>query len=90
MRIFFEAKLQVMQICSSWLGYPDSDLFSWTEPATEPPDPPGTPGARGRPVELSPEQQREARRKASKHQLNLVASDLVPPNRTLEDHRNPK
>ena len=47
-------------------------------------------GALGSAVVLTPEEERRSRAVSSRHQLNLVASDKVPLDRSLMDHRDPK
>ncbi|THD21489.1 Polypeptide N-acetylgalactosaminyltransferase [Fasciola hepatica] len=46
-------------------------------------------GHLGQAVQLSASLYAESRRSFSLHQFNLVASDLIGPNRTLPDHRKP-
>ena len=74
------------------ITYPDEALFEWSEPPDDDPvdDDEASPGHSGRPVQLSPAQEKEAKVKLSKHQLNVVASDLIPLNRSLPDYRNDK
>ena len=72
-----------------WNGYDSSDLYDWL-PVSEENEEGGkdAPGALGAAVVLTKEEERLAKAKTSLHQLNLVASDKIPLNRTLPDHRN--
>ena len=90
----FRITLSIFQTISScaFLFFQDK-LVSWTEPTEEDfsaPDSDGGPGSLGRPVRLSPEQKRESKASMGLHQLSIVASDLVPLNRSLPDYRNPE
>ena len=71
-------------------SYDDEALFQWEEPIEEGVNENGkhSPGHLGLPVQLSPSQEKEAKIKSGKHQLNVVVSDLIPLNRSLPDYRN--
>ncbi len=68
-------------------SYREDSLFEWTEPEVERGDP-ESPGHFGEPLNLNGAKADEAKAKSSKHQLNVVASDLIPLNRVLSDYRN--
>lgn len=73
----------------TWSRYPDEALFEYEEPP-EVVSQPGTPGDLGKAVLISPELKWKAAEMKSLHQLNLVASDMIPFNRALKDVRNPQ
>ena len=73
-----------------WQGYPLEDMSGYRDPELIT-SKPGSPGDLGSPVVLTDARlKKQAEQERSKHQLNLVASDLVPLDRALPDARNPE
>eukprot|EP00095_Tigriopus_kingsejongensis_P003966 maker-scaffold79_size400133-snap-gene-3.17 protein:Tk03966 transcript:maker-scaffold79_size400133-snap-gene-3.17-mRNA-1 annotation:"polypeptide n-acetylgalactosaminyltransferase 5 isoform x1" len=70
-----------------WAGYPDELLFPYQEPPDIPSNP-GSPGDLGQPVVIPDHLTKRAKEMKSLHQLNLVASDLMPLDRALPELRN--
>ncbi len=79
-----------------WRGYEPDRLHEWSEPRSLNEDNDGQhlglqrPGDQGSAVEIPAEKEAEAARTSGRHHINLVASDMVPLDRTLKDYRNPR
>ncbi len=79
-----------------WRGYESDRLHEWSEPASLDEDNDEQhlglrrPGDQGSPVEIPADKEAEAARMSVKYHINLVASDMIPLDRTLKDYRNPR
>ncbi|XP_059095179.1 polypeptide N-acetylgalactosaminyltransferase 1-like isoform X1 [Tigriopus californicus] len=71
-----------------WSGYSDEYLFEFEDPP-EVISRPESPGDLGKAVLIPRELKWKAAEMKSLHQLNLVASDMIPFDRALRDLRNP-
>lgn len=71
------------------LTYNDADLRSW-EPAEKMNGDPNEPGYLGKPVILSPEMAKEAKEREAENYFNVIVSEMISINRTLDDYRVPE
>lgn len=69
--------------------YPDEELVEWSPAPTYAGDP-NEPGYLGAPVVVPPEKQEEAKRRFTENHFDIVASEMMPLNRTLADGRYPE
>ena len=71
---------------SRWASYPRHKLRSWVKPPTVAKQK-GMPGEMGKAVQIPPEKEEEKKEKFKINQFNLMASEMISLNRSLQDVR---
>lgn len=71
------------------IHYESDTLLKWHSPETVTGQP-GAPGEMGKPVVIPPEQSEKRKELFKEHEFDIMASDMMSLNRSLEDSRHPK